>query len=200
MRVGIPWLHTDIVFLPVDELSSFCRILLREQAFDRLLGSEVRIAIVEIPVGEGEAHRLVERVYVAARVVAHRLHIDAFEDVERLIQHRSLDPMSELVDFDVFVGRHDRLFDVDFPFGQVFLGMQPALLLRASRELLGDVPFIEALVGGVDRFFARGAFGEGFLLRLDELFERCLQIRLPENLARVGSFPLLARVRQKYVA
>ena len=117
-----------------------------------------------------------------------------------MIQHRSLDPMSEHVDFDVFVGRHDRLFDVDFPFGQVFLGVQPALLLRASGELLGDVPLIEALLGGIDRLFARGAFGEGFLLGLDELFERCLQIRLPENLVRVGSFPLLAQVRQKGVA
>ena len=137
------------------------RVLLREQPRHRLLGREGGVAVVEVAVGEGQAHRLVEGVDVAGRVVPHRLEVGVLEDVERLQHRRPLRPDRELVDVDALVRGPDRLLELHLPAGQVLRGDEPALLLRAADELPGDVAAVEAVVGGVDRLLAALARGEG---------------------------------------
>src|SRR4029450_5191120 len=60
----------------IHERRPLLRIILREQALDRLLGREGGIAVIEVAVGEGKAECLVDRVDVARAVVAHRLEVE----------------------------------------------------------------------------------------------------------------------------
>ena len=52
---------------------TLARVLLRQQALDRLDRRHVRVAVVEVAIGERQVHRLIQRVNVARAVVAHRL-------------------------------------------------------------------------------------------------------------------------------
>ena len=184
-RIRIARLDVGIVGVPLDELRALARVLLREQARDRLRGREVRIAVVEVAVGEGEVHRLVQRVDVARGVVAHRLQVHRLQDVQRLQHHRALHPGVQLVDVDVLVARLHRLLDVDLPRREVLHRDEPALLARAAHELLRDVALVEAVVGGVERGLAVEPLRARRLLRLHELAQRGREIGLAEDRARL---------------
>ncbi len=173
------------------------RILLAEQSLDRLLGREIDVAVIEIAIGEGQVHGLIDGVDVARGVVAHGLEIDVLQDVERLQHGRSLRPDVELVDVDSLVGGADRLLDAHLPARQVLLGDQAALLAHAAHELVGDVAAVEAVVGGHDRFLAGLLRTERLLLGLDELAQRGREVGLAEDLARLRRFVRLAQVREE---
>ena len=76
-RVRIAGLDRGVVLRPVDLLRSRLRVVLREEALHRFLRRDVRVAVVEVAIGEGEVHRLIEGVHVPGAVVAHRLDVDS---------------------------------------------------------------------------------------------------------------------------
>ena len=175
-RIRIARTHVRIIAFPVDLISPQLRVLLGQQPLHRLFRREVRIAVVEVPIGEGQVHGLVEHVDVARTVVAHRLQIEVLEDVEDLVHDRPLGPLLQLVDLDAFVRRHHRLFDVDLPVGEVLGGDAGPLLAGSAHVLLRDISAVEAVVGGHDRFLATLSGGERVGFSLDELPERRGQV------------------------
>ncbi len=193
-RIGISRPDPGIVPLPVDQLGPFPRVLLRQQPVHGLLRRKVGIAVIEIAVGECEVHGLIQRVDVPAAVVAHRLKVEVLQDIQGLEHDRPLHPGGELVDLDALVSRHDRLFNMDLPTGQIFQRDERTLFPGSANELSGDVALVEPLVGRVDRLLPAVAPGEGFLLRLYQLPERRCQVRLPEHLTGIGSLPLFAQM------
>ena len=173
-------------------------VVLREQALDRFLGREVRIAVIEVAVGKREVHRLVHRVDVAPAVVAHALQVEVLEDVERLQHRRALGPAVELVHVDAAIRRVPRLLELDAPVREVVLRDLAALFLRAAHELVGDVAAVEAVVGRLQRFLARLAGLQRIRFGLDQLAQRRGEVGLAEDLARDRRLARLARVRQHH--
>ena len=133
--IGIARLHRGIVPLPVDLREPRLRVVLGQEPANRLLGREVGIAVVEVAVGEGEAHRLVEGVDVGGRVVAHRLEVRLLQEVERLEHRRALLPEGKLVDGDPLVRGADRLLDPHPPARQVLHRDEAAFLPRPAHQL-----------------------------------------------------------------
>ena len=195
--IGIARAHVRIVALRAHLGQPPLRILLAEQSLHRLLGRKVDVAVIEVAVGEGQVHGLIDGVDVARGVVAHGLEIDVLQDVERLQHGRPLRPGVELVDVDPLVCRADRLLEAHLPARQVFLGDQPALLAHAAHQLVRDVAFVEAVVGGHDRVLAALLGAQRLLLGLHELAQRGREIGLAEDLARLRRLALLARVREE---
>ncbi len=69
--------------------------------------------------------------------------------------------------------------------------MRPPLLQGPPDQLLGDVPPVEAIVGGVDGLLPTTAPGQGLGLGFHQLLEHVVEIRLAEHLPRSGSGILL---------
>src|SRR5262249_57860140 len=108
---------------------------------------------------------------------------------ERLEQRGALRPDVELVDVDPPVARVDRLLDLDSPPREVLQRVEASLLPRTADELLRDVALVEAVVRREDRVFAALPRLPSVALRLHQLPERREQVRLPEDLARLGRLP-----------
>ena len=181
--VGVPRAGVLVVLLPVDRLVACAGVALRQQSFERLLWRVVGIAVVEVAVGEGEVHRLVEGVDVAGRVVAHRLEVGVLQDVQRLEHDRPLYPGGQLVHVDAAVVRADRLLDVDLPLVEIGHRDETVQFSRAAHELLGDVAAVEAVVGGAQGLLAGLALFQRRRLGLDQFAQRVEQVRLAEDLA-----------------
>src|SRR5438552_1952584 len=90
--IWIARLDRRVVAAPVDLRVPRFRVLFGQQPLHRLDWREVRIAVIEIAIGEGETHRLVNRVDVSGRVVTHVLEIAVLQNVERFEHRRSLLP------------------------------------------------------------------------------------------------------------
>jgi hypothetical protein len=191
VRIRVAGSHERLVALPVDLGETVARVVLRQQALDRLHGWHVRIAVVEVAIRERKIHRLVQRVNVACAVVPHAAQVDVLEQVQRLQHHGTLNPVIQLVDVDSLVSRDGGIFDMDLPAIEILHRDQPAGGLRLGDDLLRDVAAIEALVGGKDRLLAILAGFQRGALRVHELGERSEQLRLLENLARVRCGPRL---------
>ena len=99
---------------------------------NRLGGREVWIAVIEIPVGEGQIHRLIDGVDVAGAVIAHAFEVEVLKDVQGLEHGGPLCPVCELVNFDSFVGGLDRLLNPHLPVGQVFRSEEAALFSHTA--------------------------------------------------------------------
>src|SRR5436305_9173502 len=151
---GIRVAGTDcgIVALPVDELCALPRVLFREHSLNRLGGREVCVAEIEISIGEGEAHRLVDGVDVARAVIAHRFEVEVLKDIQGFEHGWPLCPGCELVNLYTFVRGLDRLLDSNLPVSEVLLGNKPAFFFRAARNLACDVAFVETIISGIDSF------------------------------------------------
>jgi hypothetical protein len=178
------------------ERRALLRVILREQALDRLFGREGGIAVIEVAVSHRETDRLVHGLDVVGAVVTHRLQVEVLEDVERLEHRRTLGPVVELVDVDAAVSRVPRLLELHAPVREVILRDLPALLLCAAHELCADVAAVEAVVRGLERFLARLASLQRALLGLNELPERRGEVRLAEHFARNRRLAGLPEVRE----
>ncbi len=198
-RIRIAGPGGRVVAIAADRRRALLRVFLREQPAPRLVRREVRVAVVEVAIGEREVHRLVHRVDVARAVVAHRLQVEVLEQVERLQQRRSLRPGVELVDLDASIAGVQRLLDQRLPLREVGFGDEAALFLHAADEFARDVALVEAVVRGLDRVLARLAGGERLLLGLDQLAQRVGEVLLAEDLARLRRFACLAEVRQHHL-
>ena len=194
--IRIPGLDIGIVALPVDLAGPLGRVFLRKQPVDRLLWREIRIAVIEVAVGKGEVHRLVQRVDVAGAVVPHRLQVEVLEDVEGLQHHGALHPRGELVDLDSFVRGHHGLFDVDLPVGEVVGRDQRAFLPGSPHEFPRDVTLVEPVVRRIDRVLAVLAVGERLPFGLEKFPQRGREVGLSEDLSGAWSFAVLAQVGQ----
>src|SRR5439155_2425809 len=95
--------------------------------------------------------RLIQGVDVAGAVVAHRLEIEAYEDVQRLQQGGSLRPLAQLVDLDDAILCHYWLFYFAARVGQVRQRDEPTFFLQPAHKLLRDIATIESIVRGHDR-------------------------------------------------
>ena len=197
--VGIAGTGVLVVVFPVDRLVAGAGVSLRQQAFQRLLGRVVGIAVVEVAVGEGEVHRLVEGVDVPGRVVAHSPQIGVLQDVQCLEHDGSLHPGRQLVDVDAAVVRAHRFLDVDLPAVEVGHRHEPAQFLRPTDELFGDVAAVEAVVGGGQGLLARLALLEGGGFRVDELAQGVEKVRLAEDLAGARGGASVAFFRRRQV-
>ena len=102
----------------VDQRPPHRGVLLREERRPRDL-DHPRIPVVPIPIGEGQLDRLDRRVHVLRRIVAHRLQVIPFKQVERLEHDRPLAPETDLVDLIPPVGRAHRPLDLGPEAGQV---------------------------------------------------------------------------------
>ena len=198
-RIRIAGPRVRVVAIHADRRGTLLRVLLREQALRRLCGRKVRVAVIEVAIGEGEVHRLVDRVDVICAVVTHRAHVEVLEDVQRLQQRRALRPDVELVDLDAAVTGAERLLDERLPLREVVERDQATLFLHAAHEFLRDVAAIEAVVRGLQGLLARLAGGERLLLSLDHLAQRGGEVGLAEDLTGAWCFARRAEVRQHHL-
>ena len=196
--IGVAGPDVGVVPVRAHPGKALLRVLLREEARHRLLRGKGGVAVVEVAVGEGHAHGLVDGVDGARGVVAHRLQVHVLEDVEGLEHRRALGPDRELVDVDALVRGLDGLLELHLPAGEILLREEPALLLRAPDELLGDLAPIEAVVGRLERLLAALARLEGLLLRLDELSQGRREVLLDEHLAGHRRLAPLAGVGKEH--
>jgi len=195
--VGVAGPDTRVV--AIADLRCACfGVVLRQESGDGLGRSEGRIAVIEVAIGERQIHRLVKRVQVTRRVVAHRPQIEVFEDVEGLQHRRTLRPGVELVDVDTAVTDMPRFFDFDAPIGEIVARDEATLCLHRRREFGGDVAAIKTIVGRHDRLLARRAAFECAGLGLDEFAQRRREFGLTKDFAGLRSFAVVvgAAVRQ----
>ncbi|MCG3120993.1 MAG: hypothetical protein ALAOOOJD_03921 [bacterium] len=165
--IRIAGFDVRVVLLPIDQLRTCLCIFFREQAFDRLFRRKIRIAVIKIAVGKREVHGLIQRVNVFGAVEAHAFQIKIFQNVQRLQHDRALHPAIELVHFDVFVHRHHRRFEIDFPLGEIFQRVQPTLFFGTADKFLRDVAFVKTIVRRVNCLFAIFARGQRLLFGFD---------------------------------
>src|SRR5207244_10072695 len=121
---------------------------------------------------------------VAGAVVAHRLDIEAFEDVQRLQHGGSLRPLRQLVDLDAAILCHYWLFYFDAPVGQVRQRDEPTFFLQTAHKLLRDIAAIESIVRRHDRVVPPRSLAQRLLLGFHQLTDRRGELDLPPDRAR----------------
>ncbi len=120
---------------------------------------------------------------VVGRVDASRLQIDAFEDVERLEQHRSLIPRAGLVDVVAVKARRHRLFDRAVERRQIVVGEHAAGGLVGVGDAMRDISGVERVAPGANRRHPVVRLRERRLVGGRDGTERPREVRLPEDLA-----------------
>ena len=170
----LPRADVRVISCRVDKLRPLAGIFLGQQALDRLLRREIRVAVVIVAIGKCQVHGLVDRVDIANCVVPHVRDVEVFENIERLEHHRALGPRRQFVDVDTSIVCRHRLLDVNLPLIEIAHRDQATLFLGGTDEFLGDVAAIEAVVGGINGGLAVLAGRERRAFSLDQLLEGCL--------------------------
>ena len=160
----------------------FCGVRLREEPGHRHLREE-RIAVVGVAVVVGELDGLVHGVDVVGRVGAHRLQVHAFQDVQRLEEHRPLVPRARLVDVEAVEVRRDRLLDAAVVGGEVVVGEHAARGAIGLRDPARDVAGVEGVAAGANRGDAVVTLRVRGLLGGHDRAQRAREVRLAEDLA-----------------
>ncbi len=156
VAVGVTRLEIGEVVVNGHELAAFVGITLGKQAGDWFLRGRVGVPVVEVAVGKGKVHGLVQRVDITCAVVAHGLQVETLQQVQCLQQGGPLGPGGELVDVDAAVVHAHRLFKDDLPVGEVFGGDEAARGTVAAHDFGGKVAAVETLIGGHDGGLAVG--------------------------------------------
>ncbi len=125
---------------------------------------EVGIAVIGLPIGEGELHRLDDGVDECRARRTHRAEIEILEERDRLQEDRPLPPGPDLVHAEAMVVVCERRVVARAPVRHVVridhaAVAQSALVhhLRAADkpvDRLGDEALVEGLAGGLDLAFA----------------------------------------------
>ena len=144
------------------------RIILGEQGRQRHL-HEIRVAVIGLAIGEGELHRLDDMVDEFGTGRAHPGEIDAFEDLQRLQEGRTLAPRADLEDLPVVIGHGGRRLIGRLVIRHVLRGQQALVaaaggihhLLRAAEAVhrLGDEALVPGVIGALDLLLPVAALG-----------------------------------------
>ena len=191
--VWIAGADIGIVFAITNQLRSLARILLREQATNRFNRLEVRVPVIKIAIGKCQIHRLINRMDITGRVIAHlsqrhgralatSLCLIGLQDIERLQHGRSLRPVSQFEDLDPAISGLHWLFNLHAPIRQIFASMQAPLLFRATDKFIRNVSAIKTFVGGQNGFTPIFTGLQRLGLRIHQFLQRGEQVRLPPNL------------------
>ena len=199
-RIWVARTSLGVIVVPVYLCCALPGVFFGQQAFDRFIRRKVRVAIIEIAIGEGEVHRLINRMHISRAVKAHRFEVKVFKNVQRLKHCRALRPVRQLVNFDSLVRCRNGFFNVDLPFGEIFGRDQAALFFDAACDLPRDVALIESIICGENRVLTTLAGGQRLTFCFDELTQGCRELRLAKDLAGLRRFALLSRMRQHYFA
>ena len=95
----------------VDLRSSSCCVSLRQESGSRH-SHKIRVGVVGVAVGVCELHRFDDRVDVISAVMAHRLEVVPFQDIQRLEQYWPLAAEVLLVDGVASIVDLGRLLDL----------------------------------------------------------------------------------------
>ena len=162
--------------LGVDQPAPQRGILGREKGRQRDLRKQ-RVGVKRVAIGQGQLHRLDDRMNRVRAVVSHRLQVDVLEDLQGLEQVRALGPGPALVDGQAVISDRDRLLDPRRVGGQVDVADQTSVGARPGVDAASDRSAVKrvghqpqpprAVAGRQGR-----AAGMGLSLGINQYFER----------------------------
>ena len=136
-----------------------------QQRVDRHI-DELRIAVIGMAVGERQFECLDKCVDIGRRIVAQRFQVEAFQDLQRLQQHRALAPRPAAEQCGVVEADRQRRFDIDVKIGKIILAQPAVIGLVIRDDPACDVAAVECIPrrGQAGRASTL-ASGGGFLIR-----------------------------------